>query len=443
MKPTVIEISDLSKSYRISHQSDLAAGYNTLKDDFANLLKRPLGGKSHTTDEIFWALKDVSFEIKQGEAFGIIGKNGSGKSTLLKILSRIIEPTAGTIKMHGRVASLLEVGTGFHPELTGRENVFFNGSMLGMSRKEIMSKFHEIVEFSEIERFLDTPVKFYSSGMYVRLAFAVAAHLDPDILILDEVLAVGDAEFQKKSLEKMLNFARSGRTIIFVSHSMPAVEELCDRAILLKNGKVQMIDETSKVAEKYLGIDTKKLAEAANAAPIEITGTKKRKTIVPIDQRTDRHGDGRVVFKSLEVENHVEDKRQLILKLSLHNFTRLTFHDLKLSLDLFNEAGDYISNILNYTVGQKLELSPGTTSIKIVLDDVSLVPGTYLLNSFMARGDGAENEIFDWVENAQQFTIKPYDYYDVGKAPRYAGKAVFQKYHYEVGKPKAKESAGK
>lgn len=262
MKP-VIEVSGLSKSYRISHQTEMQADYSTLKDDFANLVKKPFGGGLEDEKETFWALKDVSFEIKQGEAFGIIGKNGSGKSTLLKILSRIVEPTKGEIRLDGRVASLLEVGTGFHPELTGRENIFFNGSMLGMGRQEIRKKFNEIVDFSGVEKFLDTPVKFYSSGMYVRLAFAVAAHLDPEILILDEVLAVGDAQFQKKSLNKMMSIAKSGRTIIFVSHGLDAVEELCDRAMLLQNGKAKMIGDTEAVIGQYIEGDLSPSEKAA------------------------------------------------------------------------------------------------------------------------------------------------------------------------------------
>ena len=251
MKP-VIEVHGISKSYRISHQAENKAGYNTLKDDFAKLVKKPFGGTSDESFENFWALRDVSFEVNHGEVFGIIGQNGSGKSTLLKILSRIVDPTKGEATIHGRTASLLEVGTGFHPELTGRENIYFNGSMLGMSRQEIQRKFDEIVEFSEVEKFLDTPVKFYSSGMYVRLAFSVAAHLDSDILILDEVLAVGDAAFQQKSLNKVLSSMREGRTVLFVSHSMDAINKLCSRGILLKNGRIVFSGPSDKLSEHYI-----------------------------------------------------------------------------------------------------------------------------------------------------------------------------------------------
>ena len=251
MEPIITAVG-LAKSYAISHKATMRADYGTLKDDIASLIKRPFGGGNDgDTAETFWALKDVSFEVQRGEVFGVIGENGSGKSTLLKILSRIVEPTRGSVHLRGRTASLLEVGTGFHPELTGRENIFFNGSMLGMSRAEIRHKFDEIVAFSEIEKFLDTPVKFYSSGMYVRLAFSVAAHLEPEILILDEVLAVGDAGFQAKSLAKITSTMEQGRTVLFVSHSMGAVTQLCNRGILLKKGKVAFAGPADELVEEY------------------------------------------------------------------------------------------------------------------------------------------------------------------------------------------------
>lgn len=251
-----IQVNNLSKSYTIKHNQ--SSNNKTLKDDFANILKRSRnGGKS---DEEFWALKNVSFEVKKGELFGVIGSNGSGKSTLLKILSRIIDPTQGEVRINGKVASLLEVGTGFHPDLTGRENIYFNGSMLGMSRKEIEKKFNDIVDFAEVEKFIDTPVKFYSSGMYVRLAFAVAAHLDPEILILDEVLAVGDAAFQKKSLRKVQETLNDGKTVLFVSHDMAAIRQLCSRGIVLDKGKIVMSGTVDNIIESY-STKTEKIIE--------------------------------------------------------------------------------------------------------------------------------------------------------------------------------------
>ncbi|MBW4602426.1 MAG: ABC transporter ATP-binding protein [Calothrix sp. FI2-JRJ7] len=259
MSDTVIRVENLSKKYVLSHKEE---SYKTFRGAMTNatqsfvkaLNPRAKKEAKHNTEE-FWALKDVSFDIKQGDRVGIIGRNGAGKSTLLKVLSRITEPTSGSIKIKGRVASLLEVGTGFHPELTGRENIFLNGAILGMSKVEIQNKFDEIVAFAEIEKFLDTPVKRYSSGMYVRLAFAVAAHLEPEILIVDEVLAVGDSTFQKKCLGKMEDVASEGRTVLFVSHSMETVTRLCNTAVLLKQGTVQMAGATDKVISAYLKSD--------------------------------------------------------------------------------------------------------------------------------------------------------------------------------------------
>ena len=260
MSDTVISVENLGKKYLIGHQRE--EGYTTLRDTLSNnakgLLKPFQRDKSPVVDptiEEFWALKDVSFEIKQGEKVGIIGRNGAGKSTLLKILSRIVEPTEGSIRIKGRIASLLEVGTGFHPELTGRENISLNGAILGMSKTEVARKFDEIVAFAEVEKFLDTPVKRYSSGMYVRLAFAVAAHLEPEILIVDEVLAVGDANFQRKCLGKMQDVAEEGRTILFVSHNMESLMRLCDVGILLKNGTVEFAGALDKAASFYLQSD--------------------------------------------------------------------------------------------------------------------------------------------------------------------------------------------
>jgi lipopolysaccharide transport system ATP-binding protein len=250
----IIEVKNISKQYNIGVDKT----YKTLSGSLTSAMKHPLevlkdGRKSNN---IFWALKDLNFEVDRGEVLGIIGRNGAGKSTLLKILSRITHPTEGEIRMRGRVGSLLEVGTGFHPELSGRENIYFNGAILGMKKREIDDKFEEIVKFSGIEKFLDTPVKRYSSGMNVRLAFSVAAHLDPEILLVDEVLAVGDAEFQKKCLGKMKAVSESGRTVLFVSHNMNAIENLCTRAILLNNGKfISESYEPREIINEYLNSD--------------------------------------------------------------------------------------------------------------------------------------------------------------------------------------------
>ncbi len=257
-----IKIEGLSKKYIIKHERQ--EQYSTLRESlshsarsFVRRIRHPLQPNTEEIElEEFWALKDINIEINQGDKVGIIGRNGAGKSTLLKILSRITEPTAGRIHIKGRIVSLLEVGTGFHSELTGRENIYLNGAILGMHRKEINSKFDEIIDFADIEKFLDTPVKRYSSGMYVRLAFAVAAHLEPEILIVDEVLAVGDAQFQKKCLGKMEQVGSEGRTVILVSHNLPAIQRLCNKAILLESGRLKSQGEVPNILSQYMQADS-------------------------------------------------------------------------------------------------------------------------------------------------------------------------------------------
>lgn len=270
MSDIAIKVEDVSKLYRLgqigtgSFKNDLKRFWATLRgnDDPFEKLGVENERSTKTESDWVWALKNVDFDVKKGDIVGIIGKNGAGKSTLLKILSQITAPTTGKITLNGKIASLLEVGTGFHPELSGRDNIFLNGSILGMRKSEIVKKFDEIVEFSGVQKYLDTPVKRYSSGMYVRLAFAVAAHLEPDILILDEVLAVGDAEFQKKCLGKIQNISKSdGRTVLIVSHNLATISNLCKRSILLQNGCVSLIDDTSKVLDKYIAFGKKINAE--------------------------------------------------------------------------------------------------------------------------------------------------------------------------------------
>ena len=284
MSDPVVSIENLSKRYLIGHQTDPNDGLRHIAERLLRAPGRLLRGQRvrSTTVEEFWALRDVSFEIAQGEVVGIIGRNGAGKSTLLKILSRITEPTKGRVRLRGRVASLLEVGTGFHPELTGRENVFLNGAILGMGRQEIRRKFDEIVAFADIEKFLDTPVKRYSSGMYVRLAFAVAAHLEPEILIIDEVLAVGDAAFQTKCLGKMGEVAKGGRTVLFVSHNMATVTALCSRAVMLRDGQLVANGPVEEVVQDYLAA----VSERAR---------------IPAAERTDRGGSGVIITTDLEM----------------------------------------------------------------------------------------------------------------------------------------------
>lgn len=284
-----INIRNIGKKYIISHQR---ARYRSLRDaivETAGRIGRKLIGRQNNADlarqrEEFWALREVSFEINKGDVVGIIGRNGAGKSTLLKIISRIVEPTEGEIRLVGRVGSLLEVGTGFHPELTGRENIYLNGAILGMSRLEIQNRFDEIVSFAEIEKFIDTQVKHYSSGMYMRLAFSVAAHMEPDILIVDEVLAVGDNQFQKKCMQKMEEVRKSGRTLLFVSHNMGLVSTLCNKCILLTGGRVSLYDDAHKVIAAYNQLNDHRLT-------------------VTISPEMRNRGDGSVAFQDCSIMN--------------------------------------------------------------------------------------------------------------------------------------------
>ena len=301
---------------------------NTLRDVLAENVRQLFGGKRRSeanTREEFWALRDVSFSIEQGDRVGIVGHNGAGKSTLLKILSKIIEPTTGSVRIRGRVASLLEVGTGFHPELTGRENIYLNGSLLGMSRNEIRKQFDEIVAFAGVEKFLDTPVKRYSSGMYVRLGFAISAHLDPEIMIVDEVLAVGDAEFQKKSLGKMRDNSASGRTILFVSHNLTAVQALCNKALYFEKGRLLEQGETNQVIATYLSKVSKTRLRREWNSPEEAPGNDlvriRRIELVPEYQDDLTHIDVRTPMKLRFEFWNLMERANLNLSMHLNSLT--------------------------------------------------------------------------------------------------------------------------
>jgi lipopolysaccharide transport system ATP-binding protein len=313
MSDIAIRVTGLSKRYRIGLQK---ARYRTLRESITEKFSR-IARRANEEKAYFWALKDIDFEVKKGESLGIIGRNGAGKSTLLKILSRITKPTSGRAVLNGRVGSLLEVGTGFHPELTGRENIYLNGAILGMRRTEIDRKFDEIVAFSEIEKFLDTPVKRYSSGMYVRLAFAVAAHMEPEILIVDEVLAVGDAEFQKKCLGKMGDVASEGRTVIFVSHNMTAVLSLCSEALLLKNGMIEISGLPHDVIDDYLEKDlkiSKKLtwADSKNSPGNDLIKARSIEIISENDQEVIK------VNTPFSIKFRYQNFQSALINLSLH-----------------------------------------------------------------------------------------------------------------------------
>jgi len=374
MSDTVIKVENLGKKYLISHLADkreqlfsrlLVNKAKTAGSKVLDMFRSAGGGGGgeHTTEE-FWALKDVSFEIKQGDRVGIIGRNGAGKSTLLKVLSRITEPTTGRITIDGRVASLLEVGTGFHSELTGRENIYLNGAILGMSREEIKRKFDEIVAFAEVEQFLDTPVKRYSSGMYVRLAFAVAAHLEPEILIVDEVLAVGDAQFQKKCLGKMEDVStKEGRTVLFVSHNMAAINNLCDTALWLNKGKLELIGDVEQITSKYLFYGTESSGEV----------------FFP-----DKNLDSRFCFKKLALLNNeseistVFDIRQPI-KIQVEYHATSSLNNLELSLRVYNSLGTPIFTT-NRSSFCNLEMTKGTHISEIIIPSMFLTPGQYSID---------------------------------------------------------------
>ncbi|HEX2832201.1 MAG TPA: ABC transporter ATP-binding protein [Thermoanaerobaculia bacterium] len=358
MTTVSIQIERVSKRYRIGA---LRRDYTTLRDRLADLVKRRPRDPEHAE---VWALRDVDLELPQGEALGLIGHNGAGKSTLLKILSRITEPTSGRVLLHGRVASLLEVGTGFHPELTGRENIFLNGAILGMSREEIRRNFDAIVAFAEIEKFLDTPVKRFSSGMYVRLAFAVAAHLTPEILLVDEVLAVGDIDFQRRCLGRMNEVARSGRTVIFVSHNLSSIEALCRQTVLMSRGQVALQGPTREVLAGYLS------RRGASA-------------VVDLRAFTDRQGEGRARIIGLEILDETGTRSLDALPFGRSFRARIYFSaNERLSgaafgFGLVSNAGERIFITESWELGRTYDLEPGEGSVDCFVEAPNVVPGTY------------------------------------------------------------------
>lgn len=384
MSESIIKIEGLGKRYRIHHEQPVR--YKTLRDTIAGQFSRlanpkPRMSGPQSSDEDFWALKDVSFEINQGDVVGIIGRNGAGKSTLLKILSRITEPTEGRITLRGRVSSLLEVGTGFHPELTGRENIFLNGAILGMNKAEIRAKFDEIVAFAEVERFLDTAVKHYSSGMYVRLAFAVAAHLEPEILIVDEVLAVGDAEFQKKCLGKMKDVAVGGRTVLLVSHNISSVLLLCSRCLLFDQGKIKSDGSPSLCAEAYL---------------------QQRSSQNTFERPADTQSQAKIVAGQFIAQTHVGSSA-ISLKLQIFSSDS---RRLALDLRLADKSGNAVGfgSLGTFDGTQMLDLRPGLNAVQVSFPTVQLATGSYSLSLDLAIPG---REYLDRAENCLTFDLEP------------------------------------
>jgi lipopolysaccharide transport system ATP-binding protein len=398
MSQPIIAVRSVSKAYRLG-----AIGATSLKEEVTRLWGRargrgPNGGTSESKE--FWALRDVSFDVQPGEVVGIIGKNGAGKSTLLKILSRITQQTSGEITLRGRVASLLEVGTGFHPDLSGRENIFLNGAILGMSKSEIRGKFDEIVAFAEVEQFIDTPVKRYSSGMYVRLAFAVAAHLEPEILIVDEVLAVGDIAFQNKCLGKMGTAARQGRTILFVSHNLAAVLNLCQRAVLLDSGSIVGDGSTESILRRYV---------ALNSSSAHI----------PLADRQDREGTGIVRMASMTLDdgkgatlNAFRSGDAARLVLHYRNLAGRTLRNVQIDVGIDDAAGQRIALLsTSFTSQGPFDLKSDVSTIEVCIDRLPLMPGKYSFTLFFA----VNGEAADWIQNAGCFDVEAGDFFHTGK----------------------------
>lgn len=420
MSDIAIRVQGLSKKYEITKGKSIAPSD-------VGLVRRGLrslfgaGPDLRMVKESFWALKDVSFEVKKGEVLGVIGHNGAGKSTLLKVLSRITEPTSGRVEIYGRVSALLEVGTGFHGELSGRENIYLNAALLGMKRGDIGKKLDQIVEFSGVAEFIDTPVKKYSSGMYVRLAFAVAAHLEPDILIVDEVLSVGDASFQQKCLGKMEEVSRSGRTVLVVSHNLETIESLCQSAILLHHGTVEKKGDTKSIVSLY--------ASRAEAL-----------TEIPLRERKDRQGSGAILLSDLEIldsrersVNSVASGSEFIFRLRYESKAAKRFAKCVASISVHAKVGTpYFRCGTDVSSSAQLDLE-GDGFIDFVVPQMPLSGSIYHLSVFLE----CNGEIIDWVDNAKQLVVINGDFYKTGTGRLFPagweGVGVLVKHHWKLG----------
>jgi lipopolysaccharide transport system ATP-binding protein len=399
-----IKASHISKEYILQHNQ---SGYRSMREELTSAFTGLFRKNGTRSKEVFKALNDVSFEINQGDRVGIIGRNGAGKSTLLKILSRITEPTSGRIEITGRIASLLEVGTGFHPELSGRENIYLNGAILGMGRQEIQKKFDEIVAFAEVEKFLDTPVKRYSSGMYVRLAFAVAAHLEPEILIVDEVLAVGDAQFQRKCLGKMQDVSKDqGRTVLFVSHNMAAIQNLCDKVMFLEKGSMVAFGRKEDVIPQYL---------KSSSAIMQ----------TDISQRNDRSGTGAIRFHAVTLFDQHKNETDA-LHCGAKGIINIKFKkhadavpNLNIAMGIDDSSGQRIAHLSNEVTGQ--DVDAGSQSVNIYIDKVPFKEGRYTYTLFAS----SNGNIADHIIEAGAFTVVAGDFFNTGKLPPEGQGSVF------------------
>lgn len=420
MSGIILKIENLSKQYRLG-----LVGTGTLSHDLNRWWSKLIGKEDpylkvgETNDRsvkgesnYVWALQDINFEVEEGEVLGIIGKNGAGKSTLLKILSRVTGPTVGEIKTRGRIASLLEVGTGFHPELTGRENIYLNGAILGMTKAEIKIKENEIISFSGCERYIDTPVKRYSSGMRVRLAFAVAAFLEPDILVVDEVLAVGDAEFQKKAVGKMQDISKSeGRTVLFVSHNMAAVKSLCSRCMVLENGKIVFEGNTDRAVDYYLKVE---------------------KTNNNLIERSDRKGNQKLQVKSVnfynksdELVNDVISGEFLKVKIEIKKNKIVNYDKLFLAVNFIDSNFNYALSYSNDEMGVQLGELIKKNTISLEIPKMYLRTGNYNLRILITENDTQPHNFLDLIENAATLKVLPGDLWNSGKRNRKGSIAVF------------------
>jgi lipopolysaccharide transport system ATP-binding protein len=414
-----IKFENISKQYRLglvstktlSHDLNRWWQTNVLgKEDPYLKIGEINNRETKGTSEYVWALRDISFEVEQGDVLGIIGKNGAGKSTLLKILSKVTSPTTGSIKARGRIASLLEVGTGFHPEMTGRENIYMNGAIMGMTKAEISRKLDEIVDFSGVERYLDTPVKRYSSGMTVRLGFAIAAHLDPEILVVDEVLAVGDAEFQKKAIGKMQDVSRGeGRTVLFVSHNMASLQNLCTKGVLLENGTLKFQSTIDKTIEEYMSLSSDK----------QVGGV--------IDEKVKRTGNGKAIMKSIRMLNSDNEEiysfkmgEDIVVEMQIQVFSPLKNLDINVRMDDVHNV-----KVAGWRTGETLELNEkrdfhvGVYTVRLLIKDMNVFDGMYNLSYSLTDG----SELYDYIGSVVSFEIIP------GFVPAFKNKIIAKSYN--------------
>ena len=408
MPNTAISVENLSKEYRLgvistgTFYGDLKRWWARQRGQVDPYLRIGESDHGNRQGETIWAINDISFSVKQGEALGIIGRNGAGKSTLLKILSQVTAPTSGVVRVKGRIASLLEVGTGFHPELTGRENIYLNGAIMGMDKAEVSQKFDEIVEFSGVEKFIDTPVKRYSSGMYVRLAFAVAAHLEPEILVVDEVLAVGDAAFQKKCLGKMSDVTSEGRTVLFVSHNMAAISAFCQWAMLLDGGRLQISGSSPDVIRHYLASSAADLPDVGLLThPNRRSGM--RPVIAKLKLSNDRGEEG----------NLFELGENIIFDIGL-DAGEMEYKQPAVSIAVLNNVGDQILKLASWAQAVEWNALNDRVIVQCMWQNCRLAPGRYFLN--VGFGDGKTT--VDYIEHAMSIEIAPQtDEYPTGRIP--------------------------